>query len=276
MAFVQHETTVREQVRLAKDSYRLRLECPEIAAKIQPGQFVMLRLPGRLDPLLGRAFALYDLSPDGGAIDIVYLVVGKMTRAMTELTAGDHVEIWGPLGLPFPSYAGTAHLVMVAGGVGITPFPALARRVLGLRGYGGDVVQPEVERISLYYGVRTAEYRIADGELLPRGLQARIATDDGSAGRRGFVTQLLAEDFRSGSMGPSVRWVGCGPEPMLHALASLAEQCGVPCDVSLETPMACGVGICFSCVTRVKTADGWDYRRTCVEGPVFPSDGLVW
>ena len=91
-----------------------------------------------------------------------------------------------------------------------------------------------------------------------------------SLGEKGFVTQVLERH------GAPDHVVGCGPEPMLHALAGLAARWQVPCDVSLETPMACGVGICFSCVTKVKTPDGWDYKRVCIDGPVFDAAGLDW
>ncbi len=100
-----------------------------------------------------------------------------------------------------------------------------------------------------------------------------LASDDGSAGFHGFVTQLVERHL--GTDGPS-HVFGCGPQPMLQALADVAKRHGVPCYVSLETPMACGVGICFSCVTKIRTADGWDYRRVCVEGPVFDAAKVCW
>jgi dihydroorotate dehydrogenase electron transfer subunit len=102
------------------------------------------------------------------------------------------------------------------------------------------------------------------------GATVHLASDDGSLGFKGFVTDLLA-----GHPIPQ-HIVGCGPEPMMKALAALAQRWNVPCHLSLESPMACGVGICFSCVTKVRTGDGWDYRRVCVEGPVFDSACLVW
>jgi dihydroorotate dehydrogenase electron transfer subunit len=103
------------------------------------------------------------------------------------------------------------------------------------------------------------------------GAEVHLSSDDGSLGFRGFVTQLLATHPRPAHV------VGCGPEPMLHALANLTRAWNVPCDMSLETPMACGLGVCFSCVTRVRTTDGgWDYKRVCVDGPVFDASGLAW
>jgi len=277
--FVQAVVPVLENRHIAGDTYRLRFCFPALAAAIRPGQFVMLRVPGGTDPLLGRAFALYDVidGEDGGprAVDIVYLVVGKMTRQMARLRPGDEVAVWGPLGNGFPSYRGVKHLVMVAGGIGQTPFLALTRRALGTRGYGGQSSAPQVERLSLFWGVRTGEL-FGELELFERaGAGVYLATIDGSMGFRGLVTELLdARTRREPAAG--MRWVGCGPEPMLHALAELASRRGVGCDVSLETPMACGVGICFSCVAPIRAHAGWDYRRVCVEGPIFDAAKVVW
>jgi len=265
---------VVENVPLARLTYRIRLHSPELARSIRPGQFLMLRLPGSTDPLLGRAFALYDTALDVHgqpcAVDIVYLVVGKLTGLLTAVRAGERVEVWGPLGNGFPDLGGRGHVALVAGGIGQTPFLAHVRHLLGTRGYGGRPARRTAERVSLYYGVRTADLAAGVEEFRAAGAAVHLASDDGGLGFRGFVTQLLERHA------PPEHLVGCGPEPMLHALARLAGRWGVPCHLSLETPMACGVGICFSCVTRVRTPDGWDYRRVCVDGPVFDAAALAW
>jgi dihydroorotate dehydrogenase electron transfer subunit len=273
--FVQLTAGVTENVLLARQTYRIRLRAPELARRVRPGQFLMLRLPGSADPLLGRPFALYDTVLDASGqpagVDVVYLVVGKLTGLLAGVKAGESVEVWGPLGNGFPSYEGADHVGLVAGGIGQTPFLALARQLLGSRGYGGQAAKREAGRVTLYYGVRSADLAAGVEDFRAAGASALLASDDGSVGHRGFVTDLLC----STSPLPD-RLVGCGPAPMLHTLAGVARDRNVPCDVSLETPMACGVGICFSCVTRVRTADGWDYRRVCVEGPVFDATGLEW
>src|SRR5438270_10553020 len=139
---------------LARQTYNLRLHAPELARAIRPGQFVMLRLPGTTDPLLGRPFALYDTvldergEPNG--IDIVHLVVGKMTGLLAGLRPGDRVEVWGPLGNGFPDLAGREHVALVAGGLGQTPFLAHVRDLLGTRGFGGRAAQRQAQRVSLY------------------------------------------------------------------------------------------------------------------------------
>ncbi len=284
-AFIQATSMVVENVRLARDTYRLRLASPDLAERIRPGQFLMLRLPDRNDPLLGRAFALYDTVLDHAgqpvAVDLAYLVVGKMTGLMAKLSPGDPVDVWGPLGNGFPAYTGVEHLTLVAGGIGQTPFPALLKRVLGKQGYAGQPVGREVERVSFYWGVRTADY--FGGLEAFEGAAVSLSTDDGSRGFKGFVTQLVERDLRlnpgrqpiAESRKP-LHLVGCGPEPMMHALSEVASRCRASCDVSLETPMACGIGVCFSCVTRVRLDRQWDYRRVCVEGPVFDAARIVW
>ncbi len=259
---------------MARDTFLVRLSCPSIARSIRPGQFVMLRLPQSNDPLLGRPFALYDtVLNDAGepiGIDIVYLVVGKMTKLLPQTKIGESLELWGPLGNGFPPPQTSEYVALVAGGIGQTPFLAHIRELLGTRGYGGQPPRRNVGRVSLYYGVRTADLAAGVDDFRAAGADVHISSNDGSLGERGFVTDLLARHEPPGHI------FGCGPEPMLHALAQQADARKIPCHVSLETPMACGIGICFSCVTPVKTTDGWDYRRVCVEGPIFDAAKLCW
>ncbi len=260
--------------RLARDTYCIRLQAPELARSIRPGQFLMLRLPGTADPLLGRPFALYDtildLQGQAVAVDVVYLVVGKLTGLLARLRPGDTLEAWGPLGNGFPELIGRDHVGLVAGGIGQTPFLAYVRELLGERGYGGRAACRTAQRVSLYYGVRTAELAAGIDDFRAAGAAVHLASDDGSLGFRGYVTQLLEQQEKPDHV------IGCGPEPMMKALAGLARQWSVPCHLSLETPMACGAGICFSCVTRVRQGDGWDYRRVCIDGPVFDASWLAW
>jgi dihydroorotate dehydrogenase electron transfer subunit len=269
---LQASVRVAANTLLARNTYCIRFHSPELAAAIRPGQFLMLRLPGTSDPLLGRPFALYDTVLDEqsrpAAVDVVYLVVGKLTGLLAGLRTGDRVEIWGPLGNGFPELDGLDHVGLVAGGIGQTPFLAYVRQLLGGRGYGGRPARQAAQRVSLYYGVRLADLAAGVEDFRAAGATVHLASDDGSLGFHGFVTQLLEQHA------PPRHLIGCGPEPMLKALAGLARRWGAPCHLSLETPMACGVGICFSCVTKVRTADGWDYRRVCYEGPVFDAAGL--
>jgi dihydroorotate dehydrogenase electron transfer subunit len=272
---IQCTAFVVENVMLAERTFRIRLTCPDIAELILPGQFVMLRLSGTADPLLGRPFALYDTILEAGRIDnpshidIVYLVVGKMTSLLANIKSGETVEIWGPLGNGFFDLGSVEQATFVAGGIGQTPLLAYARELLGQRGYGGRAIRRSAKKIALYYGVRTASLAAGVEDFQRADVDVHLASDDGSIGFHGYVTQLLARD------NPPSPWIGCGPEPMLHALMKLAAERSVLCHVSLETPMACGFGVCFSCVTKVKTPGGWDYKRVCVDGPVFDAAQLA-
>src|SRR5262245_42419538 len=237
---VQLTSEIVENVRLARDTYRVRFHAPEIARRVVPGQFVMLRLAGANDPLIGRPLALYDtvLSASGQpeAIDVVYLVKGKLTSRLWQMRAGQQLDVWGPLGNGFASVGNAfcgvpqrsgfsvqsseeqSHLIMVAGGIGQTPFLALAQEALGKKRYGDPPREPpRARRVTFCYGARTAEYfaGLADFERL--GIDIRLATDDGSRGHHGLVTDLLKQllDER----GSEPRIACCGPEAMMEAVA---------------------------------------------------------
>ena len=290
---------VLENVPIARDTYRLRLGDPEIAGAIRPGQFVMIRPgpEGSSDPLLGRPLALYDVvrDPAGAAValDIVYLVVGRGTAALAQRRPGERLSVWGPLGNGFgPPPRGP--VIFVAGGIGQTPFLSLGRSWLGRKTFEVPPLPPETAAepasfsqdrgaeavatrltITLLYGVRTAAYLAGIDDFRRARIDVEVATDDGTAGHHGFVTELLARRLERGEHPAKV--VGCGPPAMLAALARLVERHGVDCDVSLENHMACGFGACFSCVAPIRQADGsTDLRRVCVEGPVVAVERVDW
>jgi len=268
-------TQVLENVPLARDTMRLRFVAPEMAAKVLPGQFFMVRNPATNDPLIGRAFALYDVAADGsGWVDVVYIVKGKLTTSLAKLSPGASLGVWGPLGNGFAPPL-SEHLVLVAGGVGQTPFLALAKQVLGLQAFGPPDRRraSNCRQVTLCYGVRSASYLAGVEQFRNAGVDVRLATDDGSLGPPRLVTELLAEVLVEY---PNAHVICCGPEPMMEAVARMTRQRNLECHVSLETPMACGIGICFSCVAKVGTETDWDYQRTCVEGPVFNARDIVW
>jgi dihydroorotate dehydrogenase electron transfer subunit len=287
----QRLVPVLENVPIARDTYRLRLSDPILAQAIRPGQFVMIRPgpEGAEEPLLGRPFALYDVVLDAigrpMGVDIVYLVVGRGTAALSQRRPGDRLSIWGPLGNGFGSPP-AGHVIFVAGGIGQTPFLALGRWWLGKQSYGQPLVDrqrspsgltaaPFTSSATLLYGVRTADLLAGVDDFRQAGIELEVTTDDGSAGHHGFVTDLLARRLEHG-VRPS-RIIGCGPPPMLAALARLVERFQIPCDVSLENHMACGFGACFSCVAPIRQLDGTtDLRRVCVEGPIFAAETVDW
>jgi dihydroorotate dehydrogenase electron transfer subunit len=276
----QITATVESVRKLATNTWAVRLTAPAVAMQIVPGQFFMIRPSVGSDPLLGRPFALFDTACDANGtptgIDFGFVVVGKLTSLMSRWEPGESVQVWGPLGNGF-LVPDCSHLICVAGGIGQTPFLAVAREALGLNSYGRPtrpVPQPP-QSVTLCYGTRSADYLAGLPEFDLPGLNLQLATDDGSRGHNGLVTDLLLEQLDQGRTGVHVYC--CGPEPMMKAVALICRERSTECWLSLETPMACGFGACFSCVTRVVEPDGtWDYRRTCVEGPVFKAETLVF
>ena len=216
-----------------------------------PGQFYMLaaseRWGGGADerPFLPRAFSVLRRHQDG-RLDFLLEDVGPGTRRLCELRAGDGLWLLGPLGVGFRAPAEEQRPLLVGGGVGIAPL-AIWQDALG----DADVL----------LGFRDAAH--AEGAVLLR--DALIATDDGSVGHHGLVTELLAEE-----VGPSAVVYACGPPPMLEAVRALCAERDVPAQLALESGMACGFGACFGCV--VPTRNG--YVRLCVDGPVLDADDL--
>jgi dihydroorotate dehydrogenase electron transfer subunit len=250
--------TVERHDRLTENIWRLSLHSAVMLPPAKGGQFVMLRLPNRTDPLLGRPFALYRAEPH--RIEVVYLAVGKMTHRLAEMKPNDPLELWMPLGNGFPSNR-VEHTIIVAGGIGQTPFLMYC--------------QNREERVSLLYGARTASQIACMDDFRQLGTELTIATDDGSEGYQGLVTDLIEKVYQPGE---STQIFCCGPSPMLHSAFLTAHKLGLPCFVSLETPMSCGLGICFGCVVSYRNDEhsDWDYRRTCIDGPVFNAYKLHW
>ena len=274
-------TPIVTHARVADDTWRIRLDCPAIARAATPGQFAMLRIPDRSDPLLARPLAVYDTVADGSGprfVDFIYLVHGKFTTALTALGPGDELVVWGPLGNGFGTEPAD-HLLLVAGGIGQTALLSLGRERLGRARYGtASRTPPRARRVTFCWGARHAGMFADVEDFRAAGCDLHLATLDGSAGVRGTVVDLLDGLFAAGLPEPhATRVACCGPEPMMAAVGRWAEARGLPCDVSLEAPMACGVGICFTCVAKVRDGHGgWDYRRTCIEGPVFDSRLIEW
>lgn len=267
--------------RVARDTYFLELDDPVTASAIVPGQFVMVRPASGSDPLLGRAFALYDVSRDSSgaatSFSVVYQVMGRGTDALRQRRPGDRLTVWGPLGHGFAPTPPRGPAWMVAGGVGQTPFLSLSKWWRGQAGYGeaGALPAPHSPETALFYGTRTADLLAGLDDFAGAGIPVSVATDDGSAGHKGYVTDLVRARLEAGER--PARIIGCGPAPMLKVLSRIATEHGIPGVLSLENHMACGFGACYSCVAPIRMDDGSiDLRRVCVDGPVFDLDRVSW
>jgi len=245
--------------------FTLVLEVPERYAEVAAGQFVMLETTGTLEPYLRRAFSVADVSngADGVRVELLGKIVGRGTRAMAELRAGERRALLGPLGRGFTLPA-AGPVALVAGGVGSAPLLLLARRLVA-RGVAFD----------FFYGGRGERDlpRRADFESLAAESGGRFvaATEDGTLGFHGRVTAALEAEIAAGRAYRST--YSCGPMPMLAAMASLGAARGLPGEAALETEMGCGFGACLGCA--VPHVEG-RYALCCKEGPVFALDEVRW
>lgn len=227
----------------------------------RPGQFVHVRCKDEHYPLLRRPFSVYTERARGrhSEIDLLYTIVGLGTRELASLKRGDSVTIMGPLGKTFEDNPAADRLIMVAGGVGIVPFLIFCERLT------------RRERITLLFGGRTKQHLYGLRLFKKLGVNIRLATDDGSRGHRGFVTELLEQELRRRRAQVYV----CGPEAMMDRAILIARKFGAPCMASLEKRMGCALGACAACVTKIREDGDWRYSRICIEGPVYDADRLI-
>lgn len=238
---------------------RMGLAAPELAAA-RPGQFLTVRCGGGVAPFLRRPFAVFKTDRSSGRIEILFSTVGEGTRWLADRRPGDVLDLLGPLGKPFEPPQPTGRAVLVAGGVGIASLYLLATE-LARNGW----------RTSVLLGAPSAAALLCRDDLEDLGAAVEVATDDGSEGHKGPVTDLLPRHLHEADA-----VFACGPWLMLHKVAAMCKEARVPCQVSLDRRMACGTGACMGCVVQVRTGRGVQYKRVCKDGPVFPAEEIVW
>jgi dihydroorotate dehydrogenase electron transfer subunit len=246
---------VTGQREVSEGIFLLELEAPELALKSRPGHFVHVRTAEGWDPLWRRPFSIHRVSEDKKSVRLLYRKVGKGTSRMQAFKTGDVVNLLGPLGTPFDIEGGFGTAVVAAGGLGIAPVFFLADR---LAGAGIKTV--------LFWGVRHSGELVGADELTALGVEIHTATEDGSAGFRGRVTELLKENLSRAAAAPDPRGFACGPMPMLKTMQALVPKTGFRWQASLEEKMACGAGVCQGCAVRMRSGG---YRMVCADGPVF-------
>jgi dihydroorotate dehydrogenase electron transfer subunit len=265
------DATVIANTRLSDDYSVLALAAPEIAGLARPGQFVMVKATHSADPLLRRPFSIFEILRDAtGAPTGVSLLnkrIGTATRLLYDAAPGARVSCLGPLGRPFEPVDGPVHAWMVAGGVGLAPFLTLAESLAARH-----------TPTTLFYGARHAGELYYTDTFARLGIVIELATEDGSRGTKGYVTAPLERAFTSLAPGESVRLYVCGPTAMMRAVAALSRTYGQPCEVSLEQVMGCGLGGCYSCVVLTRQQPGATphFVRSCLDGPVFDAERIVW
>jgi dihydroorotate dehydrogenase electron transfer subunit len=256
--------------RLSADYNVLALSAPAIARDVQPGQFVMVKAASGHDPLLRRPFSVFEVLRDASGqpigISLLNKRIGTSTALIYAAEPGSRVACLGPLGRAFTLVNPPAEAWMVAGGVGLAPFAALAEH---LRAKGIAT--------TLFYGARsTGELFYID--LFERlGVEIVVTTEDGSRGEHGRIIAPIDRRLTTRDRHDAVTLYACGPEGMLAACAKTAARHGRSCQVSVERIMACGMGGCYSCVVPIRDEHGARHHvRSCLAGPVLEADQIVW
>lgn len=267
---VDVDAAVLGNTRLSDHYNVLALDAPAIAARVQPGQFVMVKPGAFNEPLLRRPFSVFEILRSGNGtptgITILNKRIGVSTALLYGLDTGDRLPCLGPLGRPFTLPPEGHEAWLVAGGVGLGPFATMAETLLA-RGTS----------TTLFYGARRArDLHYADW-FATRGVSVVTATEDGTAGTPGFITRPLEERLESPASKAAVAIYACGPTPMMRAVSALAAAFGHDVEVSLEQTMGCGLGGCYSCVVRVKQeGHAPHFVRSCLAGPTFRAREIIW
>lgn len=260
MAQYQENATVTRIEQLSDSNYRITARAPQIAGAARPGQFVMVRTGATKDPLLRRPFSIHQTSAEGG-VQLYFKVVGRGTDILAHVKEGEDISIFGPLGKGFRISAG-APAVLIGGGLGIAPLLFLAKEISRQK-------KQAQEDIIILGGRSQEEVEPLLADFQQFGFQLLPATDDGSLGYHGFVTEV----FESLKLVLDSTVYACGPEPMMAGVHEICKKRKLACQVSVESVMACGMGACLGCS---RPARNGTYTHVCCNGPVYKAEELIW
>ena len=248
---------------VAENHYLLRCSCPEIAASALPGQFIHVLIPQGSGLLLRRPFTIYTV--EGDEITMLYQLIGEGTTVLSGLKQSDAIRVLGPLGNSFAISPVPNPAIIVGGGAGIASLMLLAAalRKTGVRALG-------------LIGSMNSARLLSVEDLRYIGVETHIATDDGSVGHHGFVTELLTEILETHEL-QDPRIYACGPDGMLRAVTKIALDYRIHTQLAMENRMGCALGVCLGCVVKVQIpSGGFEYQRVCTEGPVFNAEEIIW
>ena len=259
MSIVQIKAKIISNHRLAGNYGNLEFESGIIAKQASAGQFVNIRVADALEPLLRRPISIHGVKAP--KVKIIYEIIGKGTQILSARKPGEFLDIIGPLGNGFdysrPLAKSTqAKNILIAGGMGVAPLVFLAEKL-------------KLSKPLVLIGARTKKQILCPQEFKSLGCTVKLATDDGSVGFKGRVTDLLRIVLEQTK---PLGLFSCGPQPMLKTVAEIAGENKINAQLSLEEHMACGIGACLGCEVLTKTG----YKSVCKDGPVFSSEELIW
>jgi dihydroorotate dehydrogenase electron transfer subunit len=257
MKKIQHKLKVLSNQKLGGNYLHLVLDATELAPRIKPGQFIHIKVTDGFEPLFRRPFSVFRAK--SGKVEVFYDPIGRGTRILAAKEKGDSVDVLGPLGKPFTLPGKELkQVVFVAGGIGVAPFLLFA-----------DQLKTHKAEKILLYGARSKELTFSLTEFKKAGVKTFVATEDGSVGLKGRVTEL----FSKIAMDPATTMIyTCGPRAMMYAVQKFVKDSGLRGEGSMEEVMACGLGACLGC--SIRTTKG--YRTVCHDGPVFALEELIF
>lgn len=254
---------VIDNCKVSAGFYRMSVKSAYLAKNTRPGQFFEVKCPDGSGAFLRRPLGAYRINKNG--VDMLYEVVGKGTLALSKMKADQELDMIGPLGNGFDLPATNARrltTILIAGGIGVAPLVALAE---SLKKHGN---------ITAIIGACKRSHVLCESDMKNTGAKVLVATEDGSKGTKGLVTDLLVKVLSTASGQRPTTIYACGPIGMLKAVAAIAVKHNIPCQVSMEERMACGVGVCLGCPVKMKKTG--EYKMVCKDGPVFDAKGIAW
>jgi len=261
---IQEKCQVLDHKKVGPKHYQLILSSPYISSHAEPGQFVNIRCSESCDPLLRRPLSLHRISKGHKTFELLYEAVGKGTELLTKYFVGEEINALGPLGEGFKINPQKQIAIIVGGGMGVAPLLALA-----------EAIKDKIKAIYVLIGAKSRGLVLCEEDFKKTTDQILLATDDGSYGKKGLVSDILL-DFLNDRLGTRDSGLAtiyaCGPKPMLRAISEIAFQKKIDCQISMEERMACGIGACKGCA--IKTKNG--YKMVCKDGPVFEAKEILW
>ena len=249
------ELVKKEQ--LKNDIFKFSVKAPEIVNDSKPGNFIEIRVSDQTEPFLRRPISIYNLDKENGILEFIFQVKGKGTKILANKEAGEGIDIIGPLGFGTFKYENYNNIAIIGGGIGVFPLYELSK-----------CAKNENKTVNTYLGFRNKDYVVLEEEFKNVSDKLIITTDDGSYGEEGFAINFLKEDLKKQNIDCIY---ACGPLPMLKAIRNLAIEKDIPCQISLEEKMGCGLGVCLGCAVKTarSTKENPEYWHVCKGGPVF-------
>ena len=254
-----HDYTIIHNESIAENMYKLSIYAPDISSMAIPGQFVQIKIPNRQDLILRRPISINYTDTNSGIVELVYQIVGAGTKILSTLTSGNTLNVLGPLGQGF-DIADAKNVYLVGGGCGVAPLRFISKKWPHLK-------------VDAFLGFRSLSSVYQREEFTNTSEKVFLATEDGSLGNAGYVTDLVAMELKNDK--PDLI-LACGPMPMLKIIQGLVKKHNIPCQISLEERMGCGIGGCLVCSCAIGKENWWQYKRVCADGPVFRSEEVLW